>query len=371
MAPNRQAQSSDKRLMTMALDLARRGLGRTSPNPAVGAVLVKNGKVIGTGFHKKAGWPHAEVEALTSPPAPLLIKERGATLYVTLEPCCHYGRTPPCTETIIKSGIKKVVIGMRDPDPKVSGKGIRILRKNGLRVGAIHESPLRREIERFYEPYIKHRKTGLPYVTLKMAITRDCMVASKTGRPRWITGPKARAMVHEMRNRCDGILVGIGTVLKDNPRLTTRLKGKKGHDPVRIILDGSLRTHKKARVLQNSSSSPTWIATTLKRTHPKVGILRKKGAEMLFCRRDRQGRVDLKDLLKQLGERGILSLLVEGGPRVCHSFLSQGLVDEMTLFVAPFTLGKKGVPFVISPESSKSNPTFRRLPFPRQRPPPS
>ena len=341
--------------MAMALDLARLGLGRTSPNPAVGAVIVKNGKVIATGFHKKAGLPHAEIEALRnvgarfSRPGGRTPPLQNTTLYVTLEPCCppKAGRTPPCTDAIIRSGIKEVVIGMRDPDPKVSGRGVRILKKHGIRV---REGILRRECEALNEGYVKHRKTGLPFVILKAAATLDGMVAIKgTGtarraRTRWITGPEARAQGHRIRDQVDGILVGINTVMKDNPRLTTRLPGKKGRDPVRIILDSSLRLKPKANVLKVLSSSPAWIATSAKKNHPKVRLLEKKGTEILFGRATSGGRIDLKWLLRELGKRGIVNLLVEGGPAVYSSFFKERLVDKMILFLAPSFLGEKGIP---------------------------
>jgi diaminohydroxyphosphoribosylaminopyrimidine deaminase/5-amino-6-(5-phosphoribosylamino)uracil reductase len=324
--------------MAMALDLARLGLGRTSPNPAVGAVIVKNGKVVATGFHKRAGLPHAEIEALSSP----CLREdwKEATLYVTLEPCCHHGRTPPCTDAIIKSGIKEVVIGMRDPDPKVSGSGIRILKRHGIRV---REGILRRECERLNEGYVKHRTTGLPFVIMKIAATLDGKVAMKTGRSRWITGPEARAFGRLIRDRVDGILVGINTVLKDDPRLTARLKGRRGRDPVRIILDSSLRIQPTAKVLNVKSPAPSWIATTVKKNHPKIRQLTKKGTEVLCCRSDRNGDVHLKDLLRRLGDRGIVYLLVEGGPTVYAGFLNRKLVDQMVLFIAPFFLGDQGI----------------------------
>jgi diaminohydroxyphosphoribosylaminopyrimidine deaminase/5-amino-6-(5-phosphoribosylamino)uracil reductase len=330
MSPNRQARNlkkSDADYMAMALDLARLGSGRTSPNPAVGCVIVKNGNVIGAGFHKKAGLPHAEVEAIHQAVGSSLAATRSgarqagvlrdAVLYVTLEPCCppkKNGRTPPCTDAILKSGIREIVVGMRDPDKKVAGKGIRLLKKNGIRV---RESVLKKECEALNEAYIKHRKTGLPFVILKAAITLDGMVGLKTGKRIWISSPESREMAHAMRDRVDGILVGAGTVLKDNPRLTTRLKGVKGKSPIRIILKGKRPLPSKSHIFKKSSV-PTWVMP--------------------------QNKKPLRPLLKKLGEKGIVTLLVEGGSAVYSSFLREGLVDQISLFIAPWFLGEKGIP---------------------------
>ena len=343
----RQERKSDSDFMAIALDRARLGIGRTSPNPAVGAVIVKGGKILATGFHRKAGLPHAEIEALSSPPAPLLrhpkgprfagagegSRRRGEVLYVTLEPCCHHGRTPPCTDAIIRSGIKEVVVGMRDPDPKVSGKGIASLRKAEIKVRV---GVLEKECRELNEAYIKHRKIGLPFVTLKIATTLDGKVGiknQKRGKPFWITGSRARAQAHEMRDRTDAILVGVNTVLKDDPRLTTRLKGRKGKDPVRVVLDTHLRIPRTARLLHVRSKAPTWIATAAKKT---------KGLETVRCAK-KMGRIGLRGLLKELGRRGIVTLLVEGGPTVWGAFLKEGLVDRLVLFVGQKVLGKQGI----------------------------
>lgn len=338
-------QTDHKNFMKIALDLARLGLGRTSPNPAVGAVIVSRRRVIATGLHKGAGLPHAEVEAIGKI-RPVIRSDRmirrssvrsddRTTLYVTLEPCCHFGRTPPCTDRILESGIREVVIGMRDPDPKVSGRGIRILKRNGIQV---REGVLRRECEHLNEAYIKHRTTGMPFVQLKMAMSLDGKVATRSGRPRWITGPESRTLVHRMRDTSDAILVGVNTVIRDNPRLTTRLGRSRGHDPVRVILDSRLRIPRGARVLRLRSKSPTILATTV-----KGRVLR--GAEILPCRPDKTGRVDLRDLLKKLGQRGIVSLMVEGGATVFESFVTQKLADKWTLFLAPVFIGDKGLSF--------------------------
>lgn len=340
----------DDRFMFLALKEAAKGLGRTAPNPAVGAVLVRKGRVVAKGFHRLAGGPHAEIEVfekLKKPAASL----RNAILYVTLEPCCHQGRTPPCTEAILKSGVGAVVVGMTDPDPKVSGKGMKILRRKGVRIRRALET----ECREFYRAYSKHRQTGRPFVTLKAACTADGMIASKTGRPRWISSAVSRLHAHRLRDRSDAILVGAGTIQADNPRLTTRLASKKGRDPVRVVLDSSLKLSPQARIFHLRSPAPTWIATTLPPRHPRVAKFQKAGASFLFCRADRSGRVDLKDLLRQLGRRGIVSLLVEGGSRVYASFLKRRLADHLILYLAPCVLGAQGVPFI--PPASR-HPAF-------------
>ncbi|MBI2082564.1 MAG: bifunctional diaminohydroxyphosphoribosylaminopyrimidine deaminase/5-amino-6-(5-phosphoribosylamino)uracil reductase RibD [Deltaproteobacteria bacterium] len=291
----------DKEFMSMALALARRGLGRTSPNPAVGCVIVKKSKVLATGFHKKAGFPHAEIEAIRLHGAKL----KGATLYVNLEPCCHLGRTPPCTDAIIRSGIREVIVGMKDPDPKVSGRGLRILRKAGIKV---RTGVLQKECEELNEAYLVHRSQRRPFVILKMAMTLDGKVGRRDRQVR-ISGREAIQFGHQLRNEVDAILVGRGTVLNDNPRLTTRLEGKKGKNPIRIVLDSKLKLSPKARVFRMPGET---IVVTAKK-----------------------GRVDLKDLLKKLAERGIVSLLVEGGAEIWGSFLREKLVDRVILLLSP------------------------------------
>ncbi|MBI3541276.1 MAG: bifunctional diaminohydroxyphosphoribosylaminopyrimidine deaminase/5-amino-6-(5-phosphoribosylamino)uracil reductase RibD [Deltaproteobacteria bacterium] len=279
--------------------------------------------------------PHAEIEALNND-----TDLQNATLYITLEPCCHHGRTPPCTDAILKSGIREVVIGMRDPDKKVEGKGIQILQAHGIQV---REGVMKKECEFLNEAYIKHRKKGVPFVILKLASTLDGRLTRAKGEPRWISGPESRDHVHQIRNTVDAILVGLETVRKDNPQLTTRLKGQKGHDPIRVILDSRLRISSKAKVLHLKSSAPTWVATTVSKKHRRLPWFQQKGIEILFCRKDSKGRVDLKDLLKQLGKREIVQLLVEGGATVAESFLKQKLADRFILFFAPSLMGETSI----------------------------
>jgi len=327
----------DRIFMKKALELAARARGRTSPNPMVGAVIVKDGCIVGEGYHERAGLPHAEVVALEQ--AGELAK--GATLYVTLEPCCHWGRTPPCTRAIIRSGIKKVIVATLDPNPLVSGKGVDELRRNGIEVeiGLMEE-----EARKLNEFFFKHITTGLPFVILKIAMSLDGKIATATGESRWITSPQSRRMVHGLRDQVDAVMVGIGTVLKDDPQLTTRLPEGEGKDPIRVILDSYARTPPTARVINPRSSAPTIIATTTKADGGKIKALREAGAEVVILNEDEEGRVDLKSLMEYLGGRSIQSLLVEGGSEVAGSMLMKGFVDKVMFFIAPKIIGGADAP---------------------------
>lgn len=325
--------NQDQDFMAVALDFARLGLGKTSPNPAVGCLLVHQRKILSIGFHRKAGLPHAEVEALQRLRTRLALLKK-ATLYVTLEPCCHYGKTPPCTDLIIRSGIRSVVVGMNDPDPRVQGKGIQILRSAGIRVKT---GVLEKECRELNEAYVTHREKKRPFIFLKMATTLKGVVGWK-GRGRLIsrlhvTGPAAQEYAHRFRDQVDAILVGINTVLADDPLLTTRLPGRGGQDPVRIILDRRLRTPLSARVLHLSSGAKTYIVTAASDQERKKQRLKELGAEIVYSPLDQNGRFDLPALLKKLAENSILSLLVEGGPTVWSSFFERCLVDRLLLFV--------------------------------------
>ncbi|NLW07490.1 MAG: bifunctional diaminohydroxyphosphoribosylaminopyrimidine deaminase/5-amino-6-(5-phosphoribosylamino)uracil reductase RibD [Clostridia bacterium] len=317
--------------MRRALELAARGLGRTSPNPAVGAVIVRDGRVVGEGYHQRAGTPHAEIHALRAAAE----AARGGTLYVTLEPCCHFGRTPPCTEAIIAAGINRVVAAMPDPNPGVAGKGFDILRQAGIKVeiGLLAE-----EARRLNEAFAKFISRGLPWVTLKMALTLDGKIATRTGASRWITGPTSRTRVHELRDKHDAILVGIGTVLKDDPLLTTRLPGGRGRDAVRIILDSRLRLPLTARVINLDSVAPTVVATTEAAPASARQQLLDRGVEVLTLPAE-AGRVAWQPLLAELARRNITSVLVEGGAEVNASALAAGVVDKIIAFIAPKIFG--------------------------------
>ena len=323
--------------MKQALRLAARGRGTTSPNPVVGAVIVSKGKVVGTGYHKQAGGPHAEIHALHKAKS----RARGSTLYVTLEPCCHTGkRTPPCVPRLIEAGIHRVVVAMRDPNPRVSGRGIRQLRQAGLNVEA---GCLQKDAEQLNEAYVHWIKTGRPFVILKTAMTLDGKIATASGESKWITGPKAREHVHRLRRQVDAILVGINTVLKDDPQLTVRLPGKTNHpktvrQPIRVILDSRLRTPMTARVLQSTHENSTLIFTTHQAPKKKIEQLHAKGADVIVLPQKGE-RVSMGACLQYLGKKGVTSLMVEGGSEINAVFLRSGLVNRLMLYIAPAILG--------------------------------
>jgi diaminohydroxyphosphoribosylaminopyrimidine deaminase / 5-amino-6-(5-phosphoribosylamino)uracil reductase len=326
---------ADARFMAEALVLARRGLGRTRPNPPVGAVLVRGGKVVGSGWHRSAGGPHAEVFALAQAGA----RARGATLYVTLEPCSHFGRTPPCARAVVAAGLGRVVVGTRDPNPRVRGRGLALLRRAGIAVSTGVREAEARDLIR---GYAQHVTTGLPFVRLKLAASADGRIAAAGGASRWITGAPARRLVHEWRDEFDAVMVGVGTVLADDPELTCRRRG--GRDPVRIVVDGALRTPPDARLLA-TGRSPVWIATTRRADPRRERALVARGAEVLRLP-GRGGRVDLAALFRLLGKRDIVSVLVEGGSRLAGALLGSGRVDELCWFSAPLLIGGDGVPMV-------------------------
>ena len=323
--------------MREALRQARKGLGRTSPNPAVGAVIVRKGRIIATGFHRKAGMPHAEVEALDK----LGGKAPGATLYVTLEPCNHMGRTPPCTEAIIGSGIKRVVVGMMDPNPDVRGGGCEYLKENGLSVTA---GVCERECRRLNEAFLKFITSRQPFVTVKSALTIDGWTATATGHSKWITNEKSRQAVHLLRDRVDAVMVGVGTVVADDPLLTTRFKRGRGKDPLRIVVDTHLRTPPTAKILNHDSSSNTTIVAGSGADSGDLRAFQKKGVSTITCP-TKAGKIDLAALMGILGNMGITSLLVEGGASIIGTLIRERLVDKFYIFKAPRILGgDDGVP---------------------------
>jgi diaminohydroxyphosphoribosylaminopyrimidine deaminase/5-amino-6-(5-phosphoribosylamino)uracil reductase len=331
----------DETYMKMALELAEQGLGWTSPNPMVGAVIVKDGRVVGKGYHQSAGEAHAEIHALNEAGA----NTSGATLYVTLEPCNHTGRTPPCTQAILKNGIERVVVGMEDPNPKVTGGGIAFLRSKGLQVSVGTCEDLCRRLN---ESFVKHTTTSLPLVALKFAATIDGCIATHTGDSRWITNPLSRGFVHELRHAVDAIMVGIGTVLKDDPRLTTRLDGRQGSDPTRIVLDTNLAIPPEARLLHLHSHSDTLIVTGRDAPAEKRSRLERPGVRFLALKAD-EGQIDLSALMKELGRMGITSLLIEGGSAVNGSALRAGIVDKVYVFYAPKLCTGRGIPACSGP----------------------
>lgn len=332
--------NSEIKYMRIAFALAKKG--NPSPNPYVGAVIVRNEKIIGKGYHKKAGMPHAEVKAIANQEEVLASLKKGicsslenkefakgATMYVNLEPCNHYGRTPPCTDAIIKAGIKKVVFGMNDPNPNVRGGGEEELRKNGIEV---KKGVLENEAKKLNEVFIKYTKTKMPFVVLKIAMSMDGKIATKTGDSKWITSEKTRKYVHKLRSKYDAILVGINTILKDNPLLTTRINGKK--NPIKIILDSKLRIPISANVIDSNLI----MATSKKYNVKKKRILESKGAKIIVCGKN---TILLKILLRKLGKLGITSVLVEGGSEIHGSFFDEKLVDKIILFYAPKIIGGK------------------------------
>jgi diaminohydroxyphosphoribosylaminopyrimidine deaminase/5-amino-6-(5-phosphoribosylamino)uracil reductase len=328
----------DARWMRRALELAETASGRTSPNPLVGAVVVRNGICVGEGFHPKAGEPHAEVFALREAGD----AARGATLYVTLEPCSHYGRTPPCADLIVRCGIRRVVSAMEDPDPRVSGRGHERLRNAGIRVDA---GLLESDARRLNAPYLKWKTTGVPFVTLKIAMSLDGKVATRTGESRWVTGDASRLDGHRLRNTHDAILVGVGTALADDPLLTTRLPDS-SRDPTRVVLDTDARTPLTAKVVNVDSDAGTLLFVADDADDLRVNALAERGVEV--CRVPRTPRgVDLNAVLKTLGERQVLSVLVEGGPTVHGSFAELRLVDRVVVYVAPVVIGGKDAPSAV------------------------
>ena len=323
------SKNMNTKYMRMAITLAKKAAGATSPNPLVGAVVVKNGAAVGTGYHQKCGLPHAEKVALDNAGALAM----GADMYVNLEPCNHIGRTPPCTDAIIQAGIKRVYVAIRDPNPLVNGSGIAKLRKEGIEV---HEDILREEAYFTNEIFFKHIRTGLPFVALKAAASIDGKIATKTGKSQWITGEESRKHGHGLRNIYDAILVGIGTVKADNPALSCRLPGKKTHDPIKIIIDSKLSIDGEARVFDTDQREKVIIATTRQASQQKAQELREKAKVLIVNNGD---RVSLPALMQELGKIEITSVLVEGGSRINASFLEAELVDKFFFYVAPVIVG--------------------------------
>ena len=318
--------SSDEHFMRLALELAHKGEGFTNPNPIVGAVVVKDGKIIGTGYHRKFGGPHAEVFALEEAGE----NARGATMYVTLEPCSHYGKTPPCADRIIAAGISRVVVACRDPNPLVNGQGIEKLHAAGIEVT---EGVLEEEAQRANEIFIKFIQTKIPFVQLKLAESLDGKIATRTGDSKWITGEEARTEVHRLRRRFAAVLVGANTAINDDPQLTVRRV--KGPNPVRVVLDGRGRIPVERRMFTEDGRT---IVATATMTEEKEGKLRDRGVEV-WRLPNKEEKVDLHELLVWLGKENLDSLLVEGGGETAAAFLTAGLVDKVSLFIAPIIIG--------------------------------
>ncbi len=322
---------SDISPMQRAVELARQALGSTSPNPAVGAVVYREGAIVGEGYTLPPGQRHAEIGALEQA-GPLA---EGATLYTTLEPCCHYGRTPPCTDAIVAAGISEVVIAAIDPNPLVAGKGMERLREAGIQA----RTETAGGVEELYEAFGKHIATGLPFVTAKFAMSLDGKIATYTGDSKWVTGPLARAEVQRMRRECDAIMVGINTVLADDPQLTAR--GDDGlpleRQPLRVVLDSHCRTPSSSRMLREPGK--TLIVTSSDAEGSEIERLRQAGAETWASPLHEPGMLEMGEVLVELGHRGVVSLLVEGGGITLGSLFDEGLVDKVKVFVAPVIIG--------------------------------
>lgn len=324
----------DEQYMRMALSLARKGLGATSPNPMVGAVLVKGGKIVGKGYHKKAGSHHAEVAAINEAKE----EAKGATLYVNLEPCFHFGKTPPCADAVIEAGIKKVVVSMLDPNPLVNGRGVEKLKKAGIdvKVGLLEE-----EAKRVNEVFIVSMERKRPFFTLKAAVSLDGKIATKTCDSRWISNEESRKHVNGLRSVTDGIVVGINTVIADNPLLIPKTARPK-KIPVRIVLDSKLRIPLACDMVKTSEKYPTWIFTNEDSRVDKETKLKSMGIDVIRVPRDETGRVPLKYVCDELYKRGIVSVIIEGGGEINSAFLKEGLIDKVLFFYSPILIGGKG-----------------------------
>ncbi|MGC7872272.1 bifunctional diaminohydroxyphosphoribosylaminopyrimidine deaminase/5-amino-6-(5-phosphoribosylamino)uracil reductase RibD [Desulfosporosinus sp. SYSU MS00001] len=325
-------KSTDETYMSEAIKLAAQALGRTSPNPMVGCVLVKNDQIVGRGYHQKAGTPHAEVHALSEAQD----QAKDATVYVTLEPCSHFGRTPPCSDALIKAGVKRVVVAMQDPNPLVAGRGIQRLREAGIQVDV---GVLQHEAASLNEAFCKAITTTMPFVLYKTALTLDGKIATETGDSRWVSSEISRQYVHHLRDQYDVILVGSETILHDNPALTCRLPG--GRDPIRLVVDGRCRLAEDSQVLTSSAESPCIIATTKAAPTEKLSRLQKlKNVEI--WQYDTSRYVPLKQMLKDLFRRGWISILLEGGGRLAGSLIENECVDKLECFIAPKLVGGNG-----------------------------
>jgi diaminohydroxyphosphoribosylaminopyrimidine deaminase / 5-amino-6-(5-phosphoribosylamino)uracil reductase len=316
---------SHKKYMAIALKLAEKGKGYVSPNPLVGCVVVKRGKIVGKGYHKKYGEAHAEINALKSAGK----KSNNATMYVNVEPCSHWGKTSPCTEKIVEAGVREVIVGMEDPNPLVDG--YKELKFRGLktRIGILKE-----KAKELNQAYIKHMKTKKPFVILKLAMSLDGKIATSTGDSKYITAMDARKYVHGLRNDVDAVMVGINTVVRDNPLLDSRLV--KGKNPVKVIVDSSLKISEKAKVLKDSSK--VVIATTKKAPKSKLEKLQRKGIRIILLK-PKQGMVDLKELVKELGKSEIASVMIEGGAELSGNAIKENIVDKVLIFTAPKIIG--------------------------------
>lgn len=336
MSKHTQWSETDRKFMEHALALASKARGRTSPNPMVGAVIVQDGEIVGEGYHQKAGGAHAEIHALNQARG----LAEGATMYVTLEPCCHWGRTPPCTEAVIRAKIANVFVAMKDPNPQVAGNGMRQLEAAGISVQVGLCEAASRQLN---EVFIKYITTQHPFVILKSAISLDGKIATASGESQWITSEASRLKGHEVRAQVDAILVGIGTVLQDDPSLTTRLPDRKNEDPIRVVVDSRGRTPLGAKIFNPDSNAGALIAVTKNAPLKKIGALKAAGADVLIVEA-KEGRVCLETLMRELGRREITSVLIEGGAEINAAALQAGIVDKLMFFLAPKLIGGSDAP---------------------------
>ena len=350
------ARHIDVRWMRTALALARRGLGAVWPNPAVGCVIINEGRAVGRGWTQPGGRPHAETEALRRAGQ----AARGATAYVSLEPCCHWGRTPPCADALIDAGVRRVVVAVEDPDPRVAGNGIARLRAAGIAVDAGLGAEEATEIN---AGFLTRLALGRPLVTLKLATSLDGRIATSGGESQWITGPPARARGHALRAAHDAIMVGTATVLADDPQLTCRLPGLGQRSPVRVVLDRQLRIPRSAAVIADARQTPTWIVTLRSADAARRAALLAAGVTLIDVDPDSEGRIDLVAALAALGERGVTRLLIEGGARLAAALLRARLVDRLAWFHAPLLIGGDGTPAVaaLGLDRLADAPGFERL----------
>ena len=330
---NKTEKDQDAFYMQMAIELAKKGRGFVSPNPLVGAVIVKNNIVIGEGYHEYYGGPHAEVNAIKNANSDI----KGATIYVTLEPCSHYGKTPPCSLAIIQNKISRVVIGSLDPNPLVSGKGIEMIRNAGIRVDT---GVLEQETQKLNEVFFKFIQTKEPFILMKTAMSLDGKIATSNGDSKWISGEQSRSKVHQMRNEYSAIMVGINTVINDNPLLNVRNIPGKTKNPIRIIIDSKARTPLDADIVNTPEISPVIVAVTKKAEKENIDKLSKKGVKVIVCP-EKEKVIDLKYLIKEIGKLNIDSILLEGGGTLNFGAIEQNIVDKVITFISPKIIGGK------------------------------
>lgn len=350
---DKRSDAADAAFMRAALALAGRGLGRTWPNPAVGCILVREGRVVGRGWTQPSGRPHAEAEALGRAGD----AARGATAYVTLEPCAHQGRTPPCAEALVKAGIARAVVAIEDPDPRVSGRGIAALREAGIAVDVGCEGGAAAALN---AGFLLRLAEGRPLVTLKLAASLDGRIALENGESRWITGEAARARAHLLRARADAVMIGANTAVQDDPDLTCRLPGMADRQPLRIVLDGGLRLPLTSRLVRSARAHPVWVVARADAGHERVRAFTECGVEVLKVATEPSGLPDIALVLQELGRRGLTRVLVEGGSRLAASLVRAGLADRIAFFRAPRVIGGDGLPAIegFGLENLGAAPTF-------------